>query len=389
LRVPLSWLKDFTPLEVDVFDEAAVRALATSLDALGLVVESIETVGGALPGVVLARIMEIHAIEGADRVRKVLVDDGEHSRLEIVCGATNFALGDVVPLATIGTRLPGGTVIAERRMRGATSNGMLCSEKELEIADDAAGLMIVASPGGVDEPLPEAVRLGRRLDDYLGLVPEVVFDIAVEPNRPDALSIAGIARDLAAKLGLAFSIPAPVVAEGGTEASALGSVAIETEEGCSGVVGRVLEGVAEFASPTLVRRRLELAGVRQYNAVVDASNYVMLEFGQPTHAYDLDRLGGHGIVVRMARSGEELTTLDGERRVLGRERQADGDVAEIAELVIADVADTPVGVAGVMGGLDTEITPATTTVLLEVANFDPLLIGRTSARLGLRSEASQ
>jgi phenylalanyl-tRNA synthetase beta chain len=389
LRVPLSWLKDFIPLEIDVFDETAVRKIATTLDGLGLVVESIETIGGVLPGVVLARIMEIHAIEGADRVRKVLVDDGERPRLEIVCGATNFALGDVVPLATIGTRLPGGMVIAERRMRGATSNGMLCSEKELEIADDAAGLMIVASPGGVEAPLPDAVRLGRRLDDYLGLVPEVVFDIAVEPNRPDALSVAGIARDLAAKLGLAFAIRVPVVAEGSTEASALGSVAINTEVGCTAIVGRVLQGVAEFASPALVRRRLELAGMRPINAVVDASNYVMLEFGQPTHAYDLDRLDGHGIVVRLAESGEEVTTLDDERRVLGRERLADGDVAAIAELVIADVAGTAVGVAGVMGGLDTEITAATTNVLLEVANFDSLLIGRTSARLGLKSEASQ
>jgi len=389
LRVPLSWLKDFTPLEVDVFDEASVGALASTLDGLGLVVESIETVGGVLPGVVLARIMEIHAIEGADRVRKVLVDDGERPRLEIVCGATNFALGDVVPLATIGTRLPGGMIIAERRMRGATSNGMLCSEKELEIAEDAAGLMIVASPGGVDAPLPDAVRLGRRLDDYLGLVPEVVFDIAVEPNRPDALAVAGIARDLAAKLGLAFSIPSPVVAEGSTEASTLASVAIKSEEGCSALVGRVLEGVAEFASPGLVRRRLELAGVRPINAVVDASNYVMLEFGQPTHAYDLDRLQGHGIVVRLAKSGEEIITLDDQRRVLGRERLADGDVVELPELVIADVADTAVGVAGVMGGLETEITAVTTTVLLEVANFDSLLIGRTSARLGLKSEASQ
>jgi phenylalanyl-tRNA synthetase beta chain len=389
LRVPLSWLQDFTPVDVDVFDDRAVRELASTLDGLGLVVESIETVGGALPGVVLARIMEIHAIEGADRVRKVLVDDGERARLEIVCGATNFALGDVVPLATIGTRLPGGMVIAERKMRGATSNGMLCSEKELELADDAAGLMIIASPGDAEAPLPDAVRLGRRLDDYLGLAPEVVFDVAVEPNRPDALSIVGIARDLAAKLGLAFSIPTPVVAEGATEARELASVAIATDEGCAAVVGRVLEGVAEFPSPALVRRRLELAGVRQFNAVVDASNYVMLEFGQPTHAYDLDRLGGSGIVVRLARSGEEVTTLDGERRVLGRERLADGDVVDLTELVIADVTDAPVGLAGVMGGLDTEITEDTTTVLLEVANFDPLLIGRTSARLGLRSEASQ
>jgi phenylalanyl-tRNA synthetase beta chain len=389
LRVPLSWLHDFTPLDVDVFDEGAVRALATTLDGLGLVVESIETVGGALPGVVLARVMEIHAIEGADRVRKVLVDDGERPRLEIVCGATNFAVGDVVPLATIGTRLPGGMVIAERRMRGAISNGMLCSGKELELAEDGAGLMIVASPGGADAPLPEGVRLGRRLDDYLGLVPEIVFDIGVEPNRPDALSIIGIARDLAAKLGLAFSIPSPVVAESSVESSSLGSVAIAAERGCAAVVGRVLQGVTEFPSVALVRRRLELAGIRQFNAVVDASNYVMLEFGQPTHAYDLDRLAGHGIVVRLARSGEEVTTLDGERRVLGRERLVDGDVVDLAELVIADVDDTPVGLAGVMGGLETEITATTSNVLLEVANFDPLLIGRTSARLGLRSEASQ
>ena len=145
-------------------------------------------------------------------------------------------------------------------MRGATSNGMLCSEKELEIADDAAGLMIVASPGGVDEPLPDAVRLGRRLDDYLGLVPEIVFDVAVEPNRPDALSIAGIARDLAAKLGLAFSIPAPIVAEGGTEASAARLGCDRDRGGLQCYRRSRAEGVAEFASPALVRRRLELAG---------------------------------------------------------------------------------------------------------------------------------
>lgn len=388
MRVPLSWLTDFTPLDVDVLDASAVARLGQVLDGLGLVVEGIETIGGVLPGVVLARIMEINAIAGADRVRQVFVDNGTGTRLEIVCGATNFALGDVVPLATIGTLLPGGTVIAERKMRGATSHGMLCSGRELDLDDDAAGLLIVHSPGDATTPLPEGVLLGRRLDDYLGLRPEIVFDVAVEPNRPDCLSIAGIARDLAAKLGLSFHIEEPVVEESDEDAAELASVDIAEGAACQAIVGRVLRGVSESPSPELVRRRLELCGMRPINAVVDASNYVMLEFGQPTHAYDLDRLGGGGIVVRMARPGERLTTLDGEARVLGQEHRQDGDVVEVEEMVIADVDGLAVGLAGVMGGVDTEIKASTTNVLLESACFDSITVGRTSARLGLRSEAS-
>lgn len=388
MRVPLSWLTDFTPLDIDPADTSAVAGLGRVLDSLGLVVEGIETVGGALPGVVLARVMEIHAIEGADRVRQVFVDDGSSDRLEIVCGASNFALGDVVPLATIGTVLPGGMVIAERKMRGATSHGMLCSGRELELDDDAAGLMIVHSPGDASSALPAGVELGRRLDDYLGLRPEVVFDISIEPNRPDCLSIAGVARDLAAKLGLAFHIQSPDVTESAEEVAAAASVDIRAGAACQAIAGRVLRGVAEFPAPEFVRRRLELCGMRPINAVVDASNYVMLELGQPTHAYDLDRLGGHGIVVRMATPGERLTTLDGEERVLGLDRLPDGDVREVEEMVISDLDDVPVGLAGVMGGADTEITASTTNVLLESAVFDSIIVGRTSARLGLRSEAS-
>jgi phenylalanyl-tRNA synthetase beta chain len=388
LRVPLSWLTDFTPIDVDVFDASAVTALGEVLDGLGLVVEGIDTIGGALPGIVLARVVEINAIPGADRVRQVFVDDGSDPRLEIVCGATNFALGDVVALATIGTKLPGGMVIAERKMRGATSHGMLCSSRELELDEDAAGLMIVASPGALSTPLPEGVELGRGLDDFLGLVPEIVFDIAVEPNRPDCLSVLGIARDLAAKLGLPFSYPTPDVEYDEVDATALASVAIADGAGCSALVGRVLRGVTEFASPEFVRRRLELAGMRPISAVVDASNYVMLEFGQPTHAYDLDKLDGRAIRVRMARPGEVLTTLDGEERILGQERLADGDVVDVEDMVITDGADKVVGLAGVMGGADTEITSATTNVMLESACFDSIMVGRTSARLGLRSEAS-
>ena len=388
MRVPLSWLTDFTPIDIDVFDAAAVARFGEVLDGLGLVVEGVETIGGALPGVVLARIVEINAIEGADRVRQVFVDNGSDNHLEIVCGATNFELGDVVPLATIGTKLPGGMVIAERKMRGATSFGMLCSGRELELDDDAAGLMIVASPGAKSAVLPEGVVLGRRLDDYLGLLPEIVFDVAIEPNRPDCLSMIGIARDVAAKLGLPFSYPTPIVEEGDVDASTLASVGIAPDAGCTAIVGRVLRGVSEFASPEFVRRRLELAGMRPISAVVDASNYVMLEFGQPTHAYDLHKLQSGGIRVRMARPGERLRTLDDVERTLGQERLADGDIIDVDDMVITDADDNLVGLAGVMGGAESEITPATTDVLLESACFDSIMVGRTSARLGLRSEAS-
>jgi len=383
---PLSWLKDFTPLETDPTDPEGLSALREVLDSLGLVVESLERVGAGLDGVVLARVLEIREIPGADRIRQVVADRGDGTPLEIVCGATNYVLGDVVPLAPVGVELPGGMRIERRKMRGVDSNGMLCSGRELGLSEDAAGLMILASPG--EGELPAGMELGRALADHLGIVPDAVFDIAVEPNRPDCLSIVGIARDLAAKLRLPFFVPEPVVEASGPPAGELASLASVGPPGCDLLVAKVLTGVTPTPSPPLVQRRLTLSGVRPINSVVDASNYVMVELGQPTHPYDLDRLGGSGIAVRYARPGETLVTLDGTEHRLGLGTGPTGEVSEVEELVITDALDELVGLAGVMGGATSGIEASTGRVLLEVAHFDSVLVGRAAARHGLRTEAS-
>jgi len=399
VHVPLSWLKEFTPITADARDAVAVRDLGRVLDALGLVVEGVERVGAGLDEVVLARVVEISAIEGADRIRRVLVDAGADEPLQIVCGAMNFAVGDVVPLAQVGAVLPGGMHIARRKMRGIVSDGMLCSGRELDIDDDADGLLILASTGAVDADLPEGIELGTPLAEHLGIEPDAVYDIAVEPNRPDCLSIIGIARDLAGKLGLPFADvpsaskqatgPSAVVsdAEAASRASAV-EIAIAEPEACPHLHARVILDVPSCPSPRRIAHRLELAGMRPINAAVDASNYVMLELGQPSHAYDLDRLGGPGLKVRYAIPGETLRTLDGVDRVVGRHTDALGRTSDVEDLLICDANDVPVGLAGVMGGQATEIGPGTERVLLEVGEFAPIVVGRSAKRHNLRSEAS-
>ncbi|HVB91720.1 MAG TPA: phenylalanine--tRNA ligase subunit beta [Acidimicrobiales bacterium] len=372
MRAPLSWLRDFAPFP-DV-----VAALVTALDDLGLVVEEVERIGEGLEDVVVSQVTDITAIEGADRVRRVVVDAGR-GPLEIVCGAFNFQTGDRVPLAPVGAVLPGGFEIARRKMRGVVSNGMLCSGRELGLSDDGAGLLVLgddvtAAPG---TPLTEA----------LGLVPDVVFDITVEGNRPDAWCIAGIARDLAARLHLPFTLPEPPTpADSGRSVAEVAIAAVESPELCPRLTVSVLSGVTVGPSPRWLARRLTLAGMRPINNVVDASNYVMLELGQPTHPYDLARLPGAGLVVRQARSGESIETLDGVSRPVGVPGRGLGDSGE--DCLICDGEGTPVGIAGVMGGASSEISDATTDVLLEAAYFTPMVIARTSKRLGLRTEAS-
>lgn len=388
MRVPLSWLSEFIPLDVDPTDHEDVAALGRTLSSLGLVVEGIEYVGDGLENVILARVVDIRAIPGADRIRQVFVDTGDKASLEIVCGAWNFAIGDVVPLASVGAVLPGGKEITKRALRGVTSNGMLCSASELRISADAEGLFIVFSSGGPDAPLPADVVLGGSLREHLGIVPDVVFDCAIEPNRPDCLSILGIARDVAARLKLDCVDPAPIVIERDPPASELASVEIEEDAPCRGVVARVLTNVTPVSSPPAIARRLLLAGMRPINAIVDASNYVMLELGQPTHPYDLDRLGKAGLRVRLARPGETLTTLDGVSRTLGVTKDTSGRQVAVEDCLICDASDEPVGIAGVMGGQSSEIDEETRRVLLEVADFDPLAVGRTAARQALRTEAS-
>ncbi len=390
MRIPLSWLSDYVDVDVDARDEFAVRELSNALDGLGLVVESVERIGEGLDGVVVAQVRAIHAIEGADKIRRVEVDAGGAGLRTVVCGAWNFSVGDVVPLATVGTVLPGGMEIARRKLRGIVSEGMLCSGGELGLDADGAGILVLAK-GGTDDAgpvLPDGVVLGRPLAEHLGIEADVVFDLAIEPNRPDCLCVTGVARDLAARLGRRFSLPDPVVAESGPPASDLASVRSLDPGLCPSLGARVLTGVRVLPSSGRIARRLALAGMRPLNSVVDASNYVMLELGRPNHPYDLDRLGGAGIVARAAARGEALTTLDGTARRLGVALDALGEEIDVLDGVICDAEDRPVGLAGVMGGADSEITDDTSTVLLEIARFDPVAVARSAKRHGLRSEAS-
>lgn len=372
MRAPLSWLRDFAPFDLDPV------ALAGTLDDLGLVVEGMERVGEGLESIVVARVDEIAAISGADRIRLVTVDAG-NGPLEVVCGAWNFAVGDLVPLAPVGAILPGGMEIARRKMKGVTSNGMLCSGRELGLSEDHEGILVLNDV--------EGVRPGLALTEALGIEPDVVFDIAVEGNRPDAWCMAGVARDLAGRLRIPFSLPDPAPAPSlGRAVSTLASLEVEATDLCPRMVVRVIEGVAIGPSPRWMARRLLLAGMRPINQVVDVSNYVMLELGQPNHPYDLDRLPGAGLLVRRARPGERLVTLDGVERVLGTPGRGLGDTGE--DCLICDADGEPVGVGGVMGGARAEIGQATSRILLEAAYFTPMAVARTSKRLGLRTEAS-
>jgi phenylalanyl-tRNA synthetase beta chain len=374
MRAPLSWLRDFAPFE------GAPAELAAALDDLGLVVEEIQGVGEGLDDVVVARIDGIAPIAGADRIRLVTIEAGNGPQ-DIVCGAANFTVGDLVPLAPVGSVLPGGFEIGRRTLKGVTSDGMLCSGRELGLSEDGAGLLVLTEV--------EGARVGLGIAELLGIEPDVVFEVTVEGNRPDAWSMAGIARDLAARLGLPFSPPTPVLPAAPDGADPVGSYAslvVEDRDLCPRMTVRVLPEVAIGQSPRWMARRLALAGMRPINSVVDASNYVMLELGQPTHPYDLDQLSGHGLLVRRARPGEQLETLDGVTRTLGTPGRGLGDTGE--DCMICDAEGTPVGIGGIMGGRSSEITEATTAVLLETAYFTPMAIARTAKRLGLRTEAS-
>jgi phenylalanyl-tRNA synthetase beta chain len=278
-----------------------------------------------------------------------------------------MAAGDLVPLATVGTVMPNGMEIGRRKLRGEWSNGMLCSARELGLSDDHGGIHI----------LPEGLPLGTGLREALGIESDVLYDLEINPNRPDAMSIAGVARDLAARLGVPFALPEPAVDE--VAAERLGDVRVEVEapDLCGRFTARVLRGVSVGASDPAIARRLTLLGMRPISSLVDVSNYVMLELGQPNHPYDLAKVRGGGLRVRRARPGETLVTLD------GVERRFTGD-----DLLICDGDDAAIGIAGIMGGADTEIDDSTTDVLLEMAWFLPIAIAKTSRRLRLRSEAS-
>jgi phenylalanyl-tRNA synthetase beta chain len=361
MKVLLSWLREFAPFEGDPV------ALGDEMSDLGMAVESIDHLGQGLDGIVVAKVLDLRPHPDADKIQLVDVDLGDGEALQICCGAFNMAVGDLVPLATLGTVMPGGMKIERRKLRGQWSNGMLCSGKELDLGDDHAGIFI----------LPGDVSLGVDIKDALGIEADVLYDLEINPNRPDAMSVAGVARDLAARMKVPFTQLAPEVTETPGDAAALASVEILAPDLCGRFLVRVLHDVHVGSSPTWLANRLIHLGMRPINSVVDVSNYVMLELGQPNHTYDLAKVEGGALRVRWARDRETIRTLDDVERTL---TSGDG--------VITNAHDEAIGIAGVMGGASTEISADTNAVLLEMAWWDPMSIARSSARLGLRSEAS-
>ncbi|HEX4907268.1 MAG TPA: phenylalanine--tRNA ligase subunit beta [Actinomycetes bacterium] len=360
MRVPLSWLAD----HVDVDVPAAT--LAEKLTFAGVEIETIHRVGDDLAGILTARVLEVTQHPDADRLVLVRIDAGGEERL-VVCGARNFAPGDVVPWAAPGAKLPGGVEIGRRTVRGATSDGMLASARELGVFDDHSGILVLPpdTPVGVD--VVEAVELR-----------DTVLDVKTAPNRGDILSMRGIAREVALLLGKELKPLDLTVPEAGPPAGDLASVAVEDTEGCPLYAARVLQGLdAARPSPLWMARRLYLYGQRPLGAVVDVTNYLLLDQGQPLHAFDLDLVPGRRIVVRRAAEGETLRTLDGRDRALTPEDTVITSGAQVLAL------------AGIMGGEDTEVRASTTEVLLESAHFPPASVRRTMRRLGMNTEGGQ
>jgi len=361
MRVPLSWLRDYVPVDMPLAD------LRDRLDVSSAVVAGIEHRGvrdedGNLGLFRVGLVLEAKKHPNADRLQLCVVDVGESEPYQIVCGAWNFGVGATVAVALPGATLPGGLVLERRKLRGEESAGMILSERELELGQDHAGIIVLEE----GEP-------GTPLGDVL-LLQDVVLDLEITGNRPDLLSVYGVAREVAALFRLDLAPPS------GRDPEAVGDepvdVTIEDYDGCPRYIGRLLRNVRIGLSPLWLRARLDAAGMRPISNVVDVTNYVMLGLGNPLHAFDQTTLAGGKIVVRRARPGEKLRTLDGVEREL-----------DSADLMIAD-AERSIALAGIMGGEDTEISDQTTEVLLEAANFEPTGLWKTSERLRLRTEGS-
>jgi phenylalanyl-tRNA synthetase beta chain len=359
MKASIEWVKSFQPAL-----KATPDAIRERLTQAGIEVEGAEDQAAAFRGVVVGEVLKLERHPQADKLQIAKVNDGD-AELTIICGAPNVAVGQKVAVARIGTKLPNGIEIAEREIRGTKSFGMICSKKELGLGDDHSGIMV----------LPGRAKPGKPIAPFIGRT-DVVLEISPPANRPDVLSHLGVARELSAIFRLnapSFSVKPK---EDGPASSSLAKVEIKAGQRCPRYVARVIEGVKIGPSPEEVVRRLESVGLRSISNVVDATNLVLLELGHPLHAFDLDKLKEHKIVVRMANAKEKITTLDG----VSRELDAD-------DLVIAD-GEVAVAIAGVMGGGDSEVGEGTTRVLLESAMFDPKSVRRTAKRHGLHTEAS-
>jgi len=360
MRLSLNWLSDF----VDV--TAPSSELAEGLTMAGLEVEAVEEITPDFSGVVVARVLKVEPHPQADLLTIAEVDAGGGSAQRVVCGAPNLRQGRLYPFAPPGAVLSQGRKLKPAKIRGVASEGMLLAEDELGLSADHMGLM----------DLPQDLPLGRDLAEALGLA-DTVLEVAVTPNRPDCLSVLGLAREVAALLNQPLRHPEVIVAEVEKPAAPLARVTILDPVGCPRYAARLVMDLTVAPSPFWMRRRLQLAGIRAINNLVDVTNYVLLEYGQPLHGFDFRKLRGGEIKVRRPQKNEHsFVTLDGQERAL-----------DPGTLLICD-GDHPVALAGIMGGLESEIIPDTRQVLIESAYFHPPVIRRTAKRLGLSTESS-
>jgi len=359
MKIVHSWLLDLVALSEDR------ESISFALSDLGLAVESVDEIGSTVAGVITAKVLKTERHPDAAKVHRVFVDTGDGVERHVWCGAFNMSAGDIVPLATPGTKMPDGRLIEPKPILGIQSDGMLCSAAELGLGNDHSGILI----------FPELTALGVAYGEALDLNAERVFDLDVLRNRPDAFSHLGVARDLAARFKTRYlSLPSDIDFQ---EPARSATVEILDEQRCPRFSAVILSGIKVGESPNWMKSRLVAAGMRPINNVVDVSNYVMLETGQPNHPYDFETLGGGGFRIRVARAEERLITLDGVERILSHD-----------DLLICDATDRPIGLAGVMGGENTEISDATQIVALETAWFEPVGIMASVQRHNLRTEAS-
>jgi phenylalanyl-tRNA synthetase beta chain len=360
VKVSLEWLREYIDLDMNV------EEIAETLSMSGTEVERVTSLGGGVTGVVVGEVLEVKEHPAADTLRLAVVDDGVTVR-EIVCGAPNLRAGMKSAFAREGATLPAisSKPLKKAKIRGIESSGMLLAGDELGISEDHDGIL----------EFPEDTPVGIDLAEVLPL-DDVVLELEITPNRPDCMSMVGIARELSAVTGAEVRMPPAGLDESGPPIGELARVVLEDPAGCPRYTARAVLGVATAPSPPWMQRRLTAAGLRPISNVVDVTNYVLLELGQPLHAFDLDLLAERTIIVRRARAEEKMTTLDGVERVLDEEC-----------VVIADAA-APVALAGIIGGEDSEVKDTSTDILIESAHFDPTSVLLTSKRLGVRTEAS-
>ncbi len=360
MKVSLNWLKDYVDIKIPV-DE-----LARKLTMAGTEVKAWQVVGGSWEHIIIGQIKAINPHPNADRLTLPMVDLGTEQQT-VVCGAPNLKLGDKVVFARVGARLIDGHTgkpftLEAAKIRGVASQGMVCSEKELGISDSHEGIMV----------LPAEAPVGKPLADYMG---DVILDLDITPNRPDCLSVIGIAREIAALTGQKVRLPKDDYDESATTIDSQVAVEIADPDLCPRYSASLVSGIKIGASPPWMQQRLIAAGMRPINNIVDITNYVMLEYGEPLHAFDYNHIRGQKIIIRRAKKGEVMVTLDGSKRALAPDM-----------LVIADT-ERAVALAGVMGGYDSEVTENTTAIFLEAASFNPASIYETGHSLGLPSEA--